>query len=112
MERPLVEANYTERELGNNEITDLPCTSTVRNIASGYDGIIMESEKVTHDERLGYIYRYNIVNFGVDDGSFHPELGTKGTTYKVETKLVVHTLDCINFRATTYPMFELPNPRL
>jgi len=72
----------------------------------------MESEIVTKDEKYGYIYRYDIVKFVVDDGSFHTELGTEGTVSKIEPKLVMYTLDCIHFRAAYHPMFELPPPSL
>ena len=91
------EFSSSERILNSQEIEELPCTVTVRNDASKYGMIIWESEFVTQDEKLGYVYRYDFVNNIVDDASFHPEIGTKGTVSEIKSRLVVHSTDCIHF---------------
>ncbi|WP_157679580.1 hypothetical protein [Methylovulum psychrotolerans] len=97
MERPSPEFSSFERVLNGKEIDELPCTVVVRVGASKYDGIILESEFVTQDERFGYVYRYDIANYIVDDGNFHPEMGTKGIVSKIISKLVIYSSDCIDF---------------
>jgi len=74
----------------------------VRQIAAHHEGLLMESEEVSYDNKFGYIYRYNIVEFAVDDGSIYPDAGTKGRTYKIESKLVLHTHDCKSVEGEYY----------
>jgi len=108
MRLPPQEVAQNEHVLKSEEVIELKCTPSARKIAAKYAGIIMQSEIVSRDEKFGYIYRYNMVKSVTDDGSFHPEDGTKGNVYKVQTKLVLHTEDCETFKLATYPLFELP----
>ena len=97
MAKPSPEFSSFERVLNSKEIEELPCTIKVRSGASGYSGVILESEFVTQDEKFGYIYRYDVANYIVDDGSFHPEMGTKGQTFEVKSKLIIYSSDCVHF---------------
>lgn len=108
MQMPPVEISASENILSDDEISDLKCTETARKVAADYEGIDMKSELVSHDEKLGYIFRYDIKYTMVDDGTFHPENNTKGKIYNTATKLVMQTKDGEFFRIATHPMFELP----
>jgi hypothetical protein len=108
MRWPGPEIEQNERPLDAADIAASECTSPVRSIASTYEGIVMGSERVTLSDEFGYIYRYGIVKYMADDGQFHPELGTKGQVFRIETKLVVHGHDRNSLSLVTIPMFELP----
>lgn len=103
MQSPPDEVSLSERVLNDKEIEELSCTIKARAYASRYDGKILESEFVTQDERFGYIYRYDIVDYIVDDGSFHPEMGRKGMVSEVKSKLAIYSLDCVHFNIVSGP---------
>ena len=107
---PSTEMHSMERVLDTKECEALPYASKIRQIASGSDGIIMDSEVVSYDDKFGYIFRYEILNFLEDDGSFHPEDGMKGRIYRSKAKKVIFTKDGEAITAVYSPMFELPKP--
>jgi hypothetical protein len=67
MRSPPTKMDERERVLDSDEVAALRCTGTARRIAADYDGIVIDSERVSHSDAYGYIYRYDIVQL-LDDG--------------------------------------------
>ena len=61
MRSPPTKIDECERSLGSDEVEALRCTGTARRIVSDRDGIVMDSERVSHSDEYGYVYRYDIV---------------------------------------------------
>jgi hypothetical protein len=109
MNAPPIEISPSERILDAKEAASLACTAIIRSVVRNYDGIVLESESVSHDHKYGYIYRYRIVRMtSGDDGSL-PSDDTK--TYRNETRVVAYTHDGKKFSVATHPMFQLPTTR-
>jgi len=99
MRSPSATVQEGERVLNSEEVGELSCTNLVRREISDRPGIVMGSEKVTHSDKHGYIYRYDASQVVEDE------------TYGRHTWgyiLVLWTLDCKIFEAATHPTFELP----
>jgi hypothetical protein len=60
----------------------------------------MESEKITHSDEFGYIYRYQIAQ---------PIADAHGGGRPVRSILVVWSTDCKEYRIASYPTFKLPD---
>lgn len=81
-----------ERPLDSDEDAVLRCTGTARRIASGYDGAVMASERVSRCDEHGYIYRYDIARLTDNE---------RGGTHKPHTVLLLWTRDCEMFELAT-----------
>lgn len=92
-----------ERLLSKQEIEAFECTTQFRELALKlksanasseldliYEIFVLNSEIASYDDEFGYIFRYDIIDFVEDDGSFLPEDRRKGTIHKLESKLVIH----------------------
>jgi hypothetical protein len=99
MRSPPLKMDEHERVLNSDEVTALRCTHDARRIVSDRDGIVMDSERVSHSDRFGYVYRYDLVQLLDDE---------RGATYKSHTVFLVWTQDCETFELATHPMYQLP----
>jgi hypothetical protein len=100
MRSPPTKIDERERVLDRNEVATLRCTGTARQIVSDHDGIVMDSERVSHSDEFGYVYRYDIVQL-LDDG--------RGATHKCHTLLLLWTRDCEMFELASHSMYRLPD---
>ena len=96
MRSPPATIQQGERPLSKNEVGELSCTTSIRRTVSATPGIDMASETVTHSDKAGYIYRYEI-NQLMEEGSH---------TYR--SIFVVWTSDCKTWQIATHPIFRLP----
>jgi hypothetical protein len=85
MRSPSVTAQQGEKLLGSNEVSELSCTDAIRRSVSKTPGIIMDSERVTHSDEFGYIYRYDVSQV-LDDEKFG--------SYTYRMTYVMWTFDC------------------
>jgi hypothetical protein len=58
----------------------------------------MDSERVSHSDKFGYIYRYDVTRLLDDDAG----------AYTSRTVLVVWTADCETWEIASYPTYQLP----
>jgi hypothetical protein len=93
MDHPKNQPDNSEYTLDANEIADLDFLMDARKVAADIGNIVMNTETITKDEKYGYIFRYDIVDFVENDGSFHPEDGMKGMIHKITTRVVVSSRD-------------------
>ena len=97
---PPTKMGERERPLDSDEVDALRCTGTARRIAPGYDGAVTASERVSHCDGHGYVYRYDIVRLLDDD---------RGGSFKYRAMLLLWTRDCEMFELATHPMYRLPD---
>jgi hypothetical protein len=97
---PPTKLDERERVLHSDEVAALPCTGMARRIAADYDGIVMDSERVSHSDEFGYVYRYNVVHFLDDD---------RGGTHECHTLILLWTRDCEMFELASHSMYRLPD---
>jgi len=102
MRSPPPKMDAHERVLDSNEVAARRCTYEARRIVSDRDGIVIDSETVSHSDKFGYVYRYDMVRL-LDDG--------RGGIYKSHTVFLVWTQDCETFELATHPMYQLPDLR-
>jgi hypothetical protein len=100
MRSPPTEMDERERLLDSDEVAALRCTETARRIASDYDGIVMDSERVSHSDEYGYVYRYDIVTLLSDD---------RGGTHKCHALILLSTRDREMLELAWHSMYRLPD---
>lgn len=102
MRSPPVKIDEHERILDSNEIAALRCAHIARRIVSDRDGIVMSSERVSHSEEFGYVFRYDIVRSLDDD---------RGRTHRSHSVFLLWTEDCETFLIASHAMYQLPDLR-
>jgi hypothetical protein len=104
MDRPPIQLGLSELVLNSSEVAKLGFATKARQIAQAIGPVKIESEKITFDENFGYIFRYDIIKFVEEDGTFHPEAGMKGTIHKIESKIMVLTKNGQQFESILIPL--------
>jgi hypothetical protein len=98
MDSPPARAGPDERPVDPDEVIDLPSTSLIRHAFSDYPDLILASERITHKEPYGYIFRYDIRTHHVYQRG----------VYTSEAVMVAWMPDDGSFYAAYYPLYELP----
>jgi hypothetical protein len=93
---PIVDQH--EKMLDSKQIASLSCTDHIRRSFSDEPGIVMDSERVSHSDKFGYIYRYDVARLLEDDSG----------GYTARRVLVVWTADCETYEIASYPTYQLP----
>jgi hypothetical protein len=99
MQSPPPKFDRYEKSLTEGDVIKLPCLIEERKTLAKSLGAIVESEKASHSERFGYIFRYTIAAFDDPDGK---------SDALAASILVLWTVDCKKFSGATYPGFSLP----
>src|SRR5262245_53263974 len=102
MRSPSATTQQEERPLDSREVSELSCTDEIRRNVANTPGIIMESERVTHSNKLGYIYRYDVSQILSD-----PKYGS----YAYKSIFIVWTADCKTWEIATHPLYQPPQYR-
>ena len=100
MQSPSVVPSQDERDLDEGELTRLDCLNEERRALASDLGALLESERTTHSDDFGYIFRYEGSRVLEDED---------GTSSKHRFHLIIWSEDCTELSLATHPDFELPD---
>jgi hypothetical protein len=111
MPTPMVDINgmptpivtTSEKFIKRQEIKEMhpDFMARIKKVIEGYEGINLNSEKITYREDIGYIFRYEILHDSAENVSSNPAS---------RSFIVLWTKDFEGCNAATYSGFDFPSP--
>ena len=99
MPAPPSDMTPDEQLLDADQLAQLDCLSIERRRLVTSRGGDLDSEKGSHSEKFGYIFRYDVSKTMADDS---------GKLFTVTSMIVFWTSDCKMLSMATYPGLVLP----